>query len=121
MSDLPEPQTVSYHATAAAPLVSLAIAKEQLRITDADHDAEITRMSHEATDVILDYLKHGADPAWTPETVPLPVQAAILRMLSHLYADRGDREAKETDASADEKVWAAIDRLLARFRDPALA
>jgi hypothetical protein len=62
----------------------------------------------------LDYLKHGAGPAWTESTVPLPVAAAIQMLLSHIYDE-------PPDADADEKVWAAIDRMLARFRDPAMA
>lgn len=109
-----EPLHTSYHVTAAAPLISLAVAKQQLKITDDDHDAEVTRKSHEATDTILDYLKHGADPAWDADSVPLPVAAAIQMLLSHIYDE-------PPDAEADAKVWAAIDRLLARFRDPAIA
>lgn len=54
-------------------------------------------------------------PAWTDATVPQPVFAATLVMLAHLYEHRGD------DMSADEKLWQAIDRLLYRQRDPAVA
>jgi hypothetical protein len=108
-----EPLTPSYHATAAAPLVSLQAAKDRLKITDDDHDDEVRRTAAAATDVILDYLKHGADPAWDDTTVPLPVQAAILLMLSHLYEPEAEQDA--------DKLWGAIDRLLARFRDPAIA
>jgi len=106
--------------TAAAPLVTMTDAKAHLRIRDTDHDADVTIKLAQATDAILDYLTKSADPAWTDVTVPLPVQAAILVMLAHLYEDRGDR-AKETDADADKTVWESIDRLLARFRDPSWA
>lgn len=106
--------------TAAVPLVSMSDAKLHLRVTDADHDVDIGLKLAQATDAILDYLTTGADPAWTETTVPLPVQAAILYLLTHLYEDRGDR-AKETDADADKTVWEAIDRLLVRFRDPSWA
>jgi hypothetical protein len=44
--ELTEPLTPSYHATSPGPLISLAVAKEQLKVTDADHDAEITRKAH---------------------------------------------------------------------------
>ena len=49
--------------------------------------------------------------------MPLPIAAAIQLLLTHLYDYRGDATP---DASTDEKVWAAIDRMLARFRDPAI-
>ena len=65
--------------------------------------------------MILDYLKHGADPDWTAETLPLPVRAGMLLMLTHLYEHRGDH------MEPDDNLWSAIGRLLARFRDPALA
>jgi hypothetical protein len=122
MSDpIPEPQFVAYHATAPAGLITLATAKEHLRVTDNNHDGEIVRTVAYAADVIFDYLKHGVDPAWVDETTtPLPVQAAILKMLTHLYEDRGDR-ATDTDADAAETLWASIDLLLARFRVPAIA
>lgn len=54
-------------------------------------------------------------PAWTDTTVPGPVRSAILLMLTHLHELRGD------DMKADSDLWMAIDRLLCRFRDPALA
>jgi hypothetical protein len=53
--------------------------------------------------------------AWTPDTAPGQVQSATLLMLGHLYEHRGD------DPDTDDKLWAAIDRLLMRSRDPAYA
>jgi len=52
---------------------------------------------------------------WTPATAPKQVQAAALLMLTHLYEHRGE------DMMADLSVWQAIERLLMRSRDPALA
>lgn len=52
---------------------------------------------------------------WTEATVPRQVQAAVLLMLTRLYEQRGD------DEKADADCWAAIERLLMRSRDPALA
>jgi Phage gp6-like head-tail connector protein len=107
---------------ATAPLVDMADAKAHLRIRDADHDAEIALKLAHATDVILDYLKSGADPEWTAATVPKPVQAAVLIMLTHLYEHRGeDMTPSGAGGTPDADVWAAVDRLLARFRDPAVA
>lgn len=54
-------------------------------------------------------------PAWTDSTAPQPVQSAILLMLTHLYENRGD------NMQLDESLWKAVDRLLVRSRDPALA
>jgi hypothetical protein len=54
-------------------------------------------------------------PNWTDSTVPAPVQAAALLMLTHLYEHRGE------DMSLDTGLWEAIGRLVVRFRDPALA
>lgn len=53
--------------------------------------------------------------AYTDITVPGSISAAVLLMLARLYEQRGD------DEEADEALWAAIDRLLKRHRDPALA
>ena len=103
------------NVNASAPLVDIADAKAVLKVTDTAHDALITATLGRATDSILSYLKAGADPAWTVSTVPLPVQAAILHLLTHQYEHPGD------DMTNDEKVWGAIDKLLARFRDPTLA
>jgi hypothetical protein len=57
----------------------------------------------------------SATVVWTDVTVPGPVQASVLLMLTHLYIQRGDNMA--TDAG----LWDAIGRLLMRHRDPTLA
>lgn len=105
----PEPEPI------APELVTFATAKEHLRITDLDHDAEITVKLAHANDTIYRYLEPRADPAWTPATVPGEIAAAVLYLLTHLYEHRGE------DLSIDEAVWAAIDRILARRRDPVFA
>ena len=102
-----------YHVTATGLLITLEEAKTHLHITTTDHDADITAKLQQAQDVILDYLKHGADPAWSQTTLPQPVRAGMLLMLTHLYEHRGD------DMEPDDALWNAIGRLLARFRDPA--
>jgi hypothetical protein len=52
---------------------------------------------------------------WTELTVPGPVQAAALLMLTHLFENRGD------DQKTDEDLWKAVERLTIRYRDMALA
>ena len=102
----------------AAVLVTLAQAKEHLRITlppGDPGDADLQFKLDQAEGIIRNFLKTSDDPAWTPATVPLPITAAILLMLGRLYEQRGD--AEENDAA----LWLAIDRMLTRYRDPALA
>lgn len=96
-------------------LVDFEIAKKHLRITDSDHDAEIQTKLDQAGAIIGDYLKAQANPLWNEDTTPAVVQSAVLLMLGHLNENRG------SDMRADDEVWAAIERLLMRLRDPALA
>lgn len=169
-------------------LVTLAVAKAHLRITDDASNADLDVKIDQASDIIINYLKgriipvssitstggvatvttptlhslttndtvtvRGADqpeyngvyvatvlttttftypisgtpvsPAtggvalkavqgWTEATVPPRVQAAVLLVLTHLFWKRGD------DPETDENLWNAVQRLLARDRDPALA
>jgi hypothetical protein len=98
-------------------LVTLADAKLHLRIPAATttYDEDITQKAEEASHIITDYLKSRADPTWTATTVPTPVKAGVLVLLTHLFEHRGD------DMDPDEAVWNALERLLMRFRDPALA
>lgn len=96
-------------------LVAFDRAKKHLRVTDNDHDEEIQSKLDQASDIITDYLKAQADPTWNEDTAPGRVQSAVLLMLGHLDGNRGQ------DLRADEDVWKAIERLLMRVRDPALA
>lgn len=101
-----------------AALITLDTAKAHLGVTTTDDDALITDKAAQASAIVVDYLTargtiDGID--WTEATVPGPVKAAILVMLTHLYEHRGD------DMIPDEAVWKAIERLLVRSRDPALA
>jgi len=100
-------------------LVQLADAKVHLHVTDPARDVEIQGKADHASAVIVDYLKEQADPAWTADTAPLVVQAAVLLMLGHLWEHRGDD--LEAPTGSDAAVWEAIARLLMRMRDPALA
>jgi len=104
----------------SAVLVTLQTAKDHLQIPtmpvgDPD-EADVQLKLDQAEAIILDYLAEKADPAWVdPTTAPRPVTAAILLMLSRLYRHRGDLE------EADADLWMAIDRLLKRYRDQAIA
>ena len=100
-------------------ILTLALAKDQLRITDDRHDADITAKLEAAEGVILEYLGEDADPAWDSSTVPKAVETAILRYLSHLYEDRTGR-ASDGDKPAAADVWADLRLILARRRQQAI-
>ena len=51
-------------------------------------------------------------------TAPLPVQMATLILLAYLWQHRGDDPADREALEVDMGVWAEIDPLLMRFRDP---
>jgi hypothetical protein len=109
-------------------LIPLTDAKLQLRITDDLHDAEIELLNDAAVAVILDYLKElrtgevREDWPWTAATLPLPVAQAMRLLLTHFYEHRGDDMSPTASGQTpDADVWGAIERLLVRFRDPALA
>lgn len=87
----------------------------QLNRGPEEDRARVETTMGEACAVILDHLKAQGDPTWMPDTVPLHIKAATKLMLGHLYEHRGD------DMRLDEELWAAVDRLLMRSRDPALA
>lgn len=101
-------------------LVAFETAKTHLRITDDDHDVEIQTKIDHASAIMLDYLKSRGDPTWDATSCPLPVQAATLYMIGLLYEHRGD-DLEAGAGDFDQGTWDAIERLLKRSRDPALA
>ena len=101
----------------ALALVTLTRAKTHLRITDNYHDDDIAQKMTAASDEIVKYLKGQADPTWDVDSNPPPpaIEQAILLLLGDYYENRGD----DSDKSAN--AWAAIERLLVMWRDPAVA
>jgi hypothetical protein len=105
--------------TLAGPLWTLAEAKIHLRITDTAHDADVDQKLAAAQEGILAYLGPAGDATWTPATAPLEVKNAILQLLTHYYEHRGDDLGL---TNRDEAViWNILRRMLAMYRDPALA
>lgn len=90
-------------------LVTLDEVKERLAITFSSQDAKIAGIVDEATGIVLDYIDQP-DPAWTVETVPFHVRAAIMLVTARLYA--GDDKAVLTDA---------VKGILRRTRRPVVA
>jgi hypothetical protein len=99
-------------------LVTLEVAKLHCRVTDTRQDADLQRFLDQGEAGILDYLQDHPDVAtWTTETLPPPVQQAILLHTDYFYRrNRGD------DPPEDQRdVWAEIRHVVARFRTPAFA
>jgi hypothetical protein len=96
------------------PLVSLETAKEHLRITGTDHDADITQKLKASQDRVIAYLGAAADATWTEATVPTPVAHAILELTAYFDRFRGDDER-------DAETWTKLEKLLSLYRDPTLA
>ncbi|MFC7399584.1 head-tail connector protein [Chelatococcus sp. GCM10030263] len=94
-------------------LVSLETAKRHLNIDFTDRDADLDLKIEQASHIVVDYLKKP-DNGWTEETVPPLVQAAVLLVLADLYEHRGD------DGKSDP-ISPAVENILRRYRDPALA
>lgn len=103
----------------ATSLITLEEAKDHLYIVDGTHDDDVQRKIEQASGIIIDYLKvdTATVATWAAGTVevPGPVKAAAMVMLTHLHENRGD------NMKPDEDAWKAIERLLMRSRDPALA
>jgi len=105
-------------------LVTLATAKDQLEIDTSDIRDEMLRLRIEMAEaIVLDYLEitDGSPQTWTNEAdTPPVVLAAILLMLGHLHAHRGD-DAAGTFRTPGEGVWKEIDLLLKRYRQSVIA
>lgn len=99
-------------------LVTLAVAKQHLRITDVDHDADVQQKLTAASATIRDYLKDRNDPTWTASTAPPWIVSSVLLLLAHLYEHRGDEFGGSQDN--DDRVWSAIANLCARSRAPTI-
>ena len=106
-----------------AGLIPLVTAKQQLRITDDLHDADVQLKLDQAEARILGYMKAQQtgearpDWPWTAASLPKEVEAAML-LLTFLYEARGDEP--ETKAKSED-VWTAIEGMTSHLRDPAIA
>jgi len=110
-------------------LVTLEQARVHLRlgpVTALGHD-DVQSKLDQATMIILGYLDRGDDAwtaemqAWTIDTVPREVQAAVLLQLGDLYRFRGDDEAGAAPARERGYLALGVTALLHRLRDPACA
>lgn len=111
-----------------ADVITLDEAKSHLRISNAQEDGDIYSKLVAAQQVIVDYLTRRAGDgddwnaemaAWTSETIPASVRAAILVQLGELYRKRGDDQEVETDKPVG--LSPTVSALLMRYRDPGVA
>lgn len=100
-----------------AALVTLAVAKSNMKITGTVEDSDIARKIEEASDSIVQIVTHEDKATWTDADVPSPVRAAVLLVLTHFHDHIGENMATDAD------LWNAVEGLLTRtgYRDPALA
>ena len=110
--------------------VTLDQAKSHLKLS-LDNDAEDDDLQLKllvAHEVVMDYVNQrvsGADEwdatitAWTAETVPKRVIAAILEQFADLYRNRGDDVV--TTRQELGTLAPGVVRLLYRLRDPAVS
>ncbi|KWO18363.1 hypothetical protein WM27_20960 [Burkholderia ubonensis] len=93
-------------------LITLAQAKAQLRITDTDSDTELADLIMAASAIVVGYLKTETAATYTAATVPAHIRTSVLLVLASLYEDR---------EGANDPIGPAVQSLLMRDRDPALA
>lgn len=106
-------------------VVTLEDAKAHLRITSDQDDFDLSEKLLDATQIVIDYLTrrdatwNATMEAWTADTVPRSVRAAILVQLGELTRKRGDDPTLEpvTPVGLSPTVMA----LLMRYRDPGVA
>jgi hypothetical protein len=96
-------------------LITVEQAKHHLRIDYDDQNADLSMKVEQASAIVIDYLKKP-DHGWTTQTVPYPVQAAILLVLTALWDNRNGQGDGEYLAPGGP-----VARLLSRHRDPAIA
>lgn len=98
-------------------LITLAEAKDHLRVVSDDDDSDVWLKAQAASDFIVDYLKDQADDTWDADSVPAPIKAAILMLLTDLHEFRGDDPRVRESGELPGPVRA----MLSFYRDPALA
>jgi len=115
------PPPLTYTRVSLPLLWTVDEAKTHLRITDADHDADVQQKLDAAQEMICAYLGPAADPTWDTTTAPKAVKHAVFLLLTHYFEHRGDDMAPTTTGSTpDADVWKAIQNALCMYRDPSL-
>lgn len=104
--------------------ITLAEAKDHLRVDDSEDDNDITLKTHAASGAVRNYLKSAAsayldaDGAVIADAVPFEVKAATMLMLGYLYKDRDENA---NGAYEQGYLPKPVTALLYPLRDPAFA
>jgi hypothetical protein len=110
-------------------LVTLAAAKDHLRIDNSDDDNDLTLKIHAASGAVLNYIRNGADEFTdssgepildsngVPVGIPFEIQAATLLLLGYLFKDRDGDPDK---AFTHNYLPMGVISLLTFWRDPTL-
>jgi hypothetical protein len=111
--------------------ITLADAKQHLRVDHNDDDADIQLKISEASEIVLNYCKKTigtpdpSDPSivdWAEGNLPGNIRAATELMLSKLYDDRAAAQISVLyEQVALGYLPLSVTALLHRYRDPALA
>jgi hypothetical protein len=114
-------------------LVSLDQLKEHLKLgTGSAQDDDLQTKLEVAQEMVLDYINQRLDTAealvwgaaieaWTDETAPKRVRAAILQMAAWLYKYRGDAAPQDAPVLDPGDLPRDVKMYLWRLRDPAIA
>lgn len=104
--------------------ISEQLAKDHLQLgslaDNPDVMEDVIAKAEAASEIVLDLCNSTAywrdiTPTWTELTVPKAVRSAMLLVLTHLYENRGN------NMDSDPALWAAVNNLLGRHKDPVLA
>lgn len=108
-------------------IVSLEQAKAHIRRPDSDEDDDLALKLVQAHGLVLDYIARASDDdwtatmqAWTDETAPPAVQAAVLRQFAELARFRGDDE-DDRGAGDGTDLSPRVKQLLRMYRTPVIA
>jgi hypothetical protein len=85
-------------ATTWPVLVTLAQAKDQLRITHTDDDQAIRDYLAHAHDIVLTFMGDRVDETWTVANAPGAVRASILKQVAYLWRFRGSSDEKADES-----------------------
>lgn len=111
-------------------LVTLDQLKAHLKLSGTAEDDDLQMKLEQAQEMVISYVNQRVSDgdtwsvsvnAWTDETAPKVVLAAILRMAGHLYRFRGDDSAQDQPKMELGELPRDVTMLLYRHRDPALS
>lgn len=107
-------------------LMALEDAKVHLNITDTSHDADVAMKLDAAEAIVLDYIGSTSTwrtivAAWTSDTLPAAVQAAILVQLGELFGVTGRGDEPKGPVHVPGQLSQQVTNYLMRYRDPVVA